>query len=1305
MKRRIMAILLVLALIMNSNMTVVAGRAAMGDGDEKDTIKVVSVSLGDTHTAAITESGDLYCWGNNSHGQVMEDDGSSYMVPPRTPRKILSNVASVSLGERHSTAITTDGDLYSWGSNGFGQAGIDSDQYKTAPSKILSNVASVSARGCHSAAITTDGDLYCWGENYHGEIGNGSTDDQYTPTKILSDVASVSYGDTHTAAITTSGDLYCWGGNSYGQVGNGSTDNQYTPTKILSDVVSVSLGFNYSAAITTSGDLYCWGDNSFGKVGGSTPLYISTPAKILSNVVSVSLGFNHTAAITTSGDLYCWGENWGGKVGNGSTSTQYTPAKILSNIAAVSLGDNHSVAITTSGDLYCWGYNGDGQVGNGSRDAQYTPAKILSNVVSVSLGNGHTAAIAESGDLYCWGENSYGQVGNGTTDDQLIPIKILGIGIDINGGDDSGDSGNDTEDDGDTDLPDDDVPENAKSFYYASGSADYTSYFFYDDAYFDTSAYEYQSKLATMSMCMAFSAFGSNRTDDYTKKSQNLKSLLKKCEFPEENFDTNEGFTIKPQKDTIGVGASYKTITDKDGQDYTLIAVGVRGGGYESEWASNFTLGESGTHKGFTNARDQVLDFLKEYISNHNISGNVKIWIAGYSRAAATTNMVAGSLDDGYSLGAEIVLEPKDIYAYCFESPKGAMKSDNIHQSLYGNIFSIINPVDVVTKVAPTLPYDFSRYGATKYLPTILNDVNDADNAKYQNKKNRMLQYYNGLESTDGYIVDDFQMKKISVKNLVWDAAGFLKEGLVVNDTDSTWNQEAFLDEAVVSLFSEIGSRQNYVEQYEDDIREICFVLNNLSGDKWTEFQSNFIDKLKDDAAMIAAFIIAPNGGVMTKVMADDMVQALKDTGITDYSISDVNVAAGKLAVLAQEIFASYPNFVATAVCNHKGIGAAHNPELCLAWLMSFDPNYSDTNVDGFVPGGYRRLFINCPVDVEVYDKNNHLVATISNDMVDDGNELVCYINEAGEKMVYLPFSGDYTVKITATDDGEMDFSINEYSEDFGGINRAINYYNLPLSKGKSYTSQIPSVSLEEVEKGNENGTDAAYNIVNDSGETIESDIEMKGSEVADSTCTVEVTSNDTAYGNVIGNGSVIVGGYKQVTAIPNEGYRFKGWYSNNKLVSTGAEYRFQVMQDTKLIAQFVLDDTVKPDHSKPSPTPDNITNDDITGNTNNNNTTNDNTDNNTENNTQRKKTKNYATKINLKNKKTYPKSKKVKISDKNGIKTVKLNKKLIKVKGRKSFSFKLSKYKKYLKKKGKWNRLIVTDTKKKTKTIKFKTK
>ncbi|HCT90786.1 MAG TPA: hypothetical protein DF613_05315, partial [Lachnospiraceae bacterium] len=101
-----------------------------------------------------------------------------------TPVKILGNVATVSLGE-HSAAITTSGDLYCWGDNSYGQVGNGIVSYSSkTPVKVLENVSAVSLGWSYSAAITISGDLYCWGSNTCGQIGNGTTTIQLTPVKI-----------------------------------------------------------------------------------------------------------------------------------------------------------------------------------------------------------------------------------------------------------------------------------------------------------------------------------------------------------------------------------------------------------------------------------------------------------------------------------------------------------------------------------------------------------------------------------------------------------------------------------------------------------------------------------------------------------------------------------------------------------------------------------------------------------------------------------------------------------------------------------------------------------------------------------------------------------------------------------------------------------------------------------------------------------------------------------------------------------------------------------------------------------------
>lgn len=411
--------MLVMILIITSYLPVsviqaseIDSRASMDNG-----VKIKSFYSDGYTSAAITEDGELYCWGNNSVGTV----GNGTFINQLTPVKILEDVREVFLSSGTSIAITTNGDLYCWGFNIWGQVGNGTTINQSTPIKILKNVMVFDADGSTFSAITTNGDLYRWGRNEGGELGNNSIINQLTPIKILENVKEFSSYAGVSGAITTNGDLYCWGLNWGGHVGNGTTENQLIPVKILENIKVCSIESEISGAITTNGDLYCWGRNVHGAVGNGTTNDQLTPVKVLENVKSVLINNNYTtAAVTTNGELYCWGDNEYGKVGNGTRDTQLTPVKVLSSVKCFTAYDTNK-AITANGDLYCWGLNSYGQVGNGTTVNQLTPLKILENVKTVNKNS----AITTNGDLYCWGYNTNGQVGNGTTDTQLTPYKVI----------------------------------------------------------------------------------------------------------------------------------------------------------------------------------------------------------------------------------------------------------------------------------------------------------------------------------------------------------------------------------------------------------------------------------------------------------------------------------------------------------------------------------------------------------------------------------------------------------------------------------------------------------------------------------------------------------------------------------------------------------------------------------------------------------------------------------------------------------------------------------------------------------------
>lgn len=708
------------------------------------------------------------------------------------------------------------------------------------------------------------------------------------------------------------------------------------------------------------------------------------------------------------------------------------------------------------------------------------------------------------------------------------------------------------------------------TFTYQSGK-DYTATCYYTDDYFSESSYTYKPSLATMSLSFAMSAFGSSEGgSDYSNKSKNAKKLLNDIGVLAENIETNEWFTKKPTTDSIGVIAGNKPITVK-GEDYTLIAVAVRGGGYEQEWASNFTIGTTGQHSGFNTAKNNVINFLKSYIANPKITGAVKFWITGYSRAAATANLVAGALDDGTSVGTNISYDYNDIYTYCFETPAGALASQVKGQARYKNIFNIINSSDPVPYVAPAA-MGFARYGVDKYLPSAESDPNN-----YETLKDKMLKVYNNLSSTDSYIVDDFQMKKLAVKNWL---PGGKKISFVQDDTKNNYSQGLFLSNYVTILSNEfIKDRDNYTYILQDEIREICSVMFGCTDAQAKVLIDSIVEQAKDNWGSLAwSYVwntgINPGGTEYDalQIVSDWLKKAIKDAGITNYNDAMIDAAGKNLADLMIALILNHPNYFTTAIMNGSGLGAAHYPELCYSWLASMDTNYTEGAKEKFNNGGYRIVRINCPVDINVYDENNNIVASIKNEepvSLSNNSSYIYGVDADDQKYVVLPVNSNYRISITARENSQVNYGIDEYSALAGAYTRNINYFNIDLKQGESITGIIPSYSEIEVEEDTPNGSNTKYLLLNKNDEDIVPDSDLSGKAEY---YTITVKSSNASGGVAVGSGMHKYGSFAQIEAVAADGYKFSGWYSNGKCISSDNVYRLCVKDNIELIAKFDSD-------------------------------------------------------------------------------------------------------------------------------------
>jgi Mg-chelatase subunit ChlD len=236
----------------------------------------------------------------------------------------------------------------------------------------------------------------------------------------------------------------------------------------------------------------------------------------------------------------------------------------------------------------------------------------------------------------------------------------------------------------------------------------------------------------------------------------------------------------------------------------------------------------------------------------------------------------------------------------------------------------------------------------------------------------------------------------------------------------------------------------------------------------------------------------------------------------------------------------------------------------------------NDISDDVINNNGYRIIRINCPVDVEVYDESGNLVASIYDNIPQENQNndmpffVSFFVNEDGEKLIYLPCDNNFNLKLIATGDGVMSVSVNEYCDELGEINRIINYYDIPISTGNTFTADIPKYSNDDMRNIKLNGTSTIYSLFDITGNLINSDIELFGDDSINAYYQINVISDNDEYGYVFGYGTRLLGSFALVSAEPFEGYKFDGWYVNDSKISEEQEYRFCVKSDVELIAKFV---------------------------------------------------------------------------------------------------------------------------------------
>ena len=333
------------------------------DAENQDSSKTFQV------TVTVAPQLKLFTWGNGVGGRL----GLNDVISRSSPTQIGSDTNWASLGgvtNYSSAAIKTDGTLWTWGTNAFGQLGFNDRVYRSSPTQVGSSTtwSKVLNSAQSFFAIKTDGTLWSWGYNTRGVLGLNDQVYRSSPTQV-------------------------------------GTATNWSKLPVGSNIFS-------AGALKTDGTLWTWGSNVSGQLGLNDRVYRSSPTQVGSatnwNILAGG-GSSSTAALKTDGTLWTWGVNGSGALGQGDAINRSSPAQVGSatNWSKAQSYNAQNVAIKTDGTLWVWGANGNGQLGLNDRVYRSTPTQLGSGTWSLaSTSNKIAGGIKTDGTLWMWGNGT-----------------------------------------------------------------------------------------------------------------------------------------------------------------------------------------------------------------------------------------------------------------------------------------------------------------------------------------------------------------------------------------------------------------------------------------------------------------------------------------------------------------------------------------------------------------------------------------------------------------------------------------------------------------------------------------------------------------------------------------------------------------------------------------------------------------------------------------------------------------------------------------------------------------------------------
>lgn len=370
--------------------------------ESKAVLDVHSISCGGRHAVLVTRQGEIFSWGEESGGRLGHGVEADVSHPKLIESLSGMNIEFVACGEYHTCAVTFSGDLYTWGdgTHNFGLLGHGSEVSHWVPKKVSGimegiHVSYISCGPWHTAAVTSAGQLFTFGDGSFGALGHGDHISTSIPREVETlkgqRTMRVACGVWHTAAVvevmnelsvsgpssdSSSGKLFTWGDGDKGRLGHGDKEPRLLPECVTAlgkeSICQVACGLNLTVVLTTKGQVYTMGSTAYGQLGnpvadGKVPGRIE--GRIAHSFIDeIACGSYHVAVLTSKTEVYTWGKGSNGQLGHGDYDNRNTPTLVEllkdKQVKSVACGSNFTAVIC----LHKWASGADHTMCSGCRN-------------------------------------------------------------------------------------------------------------------------------------------------------------------------------------------------------------------------------------------------------------------------------------------------------------------------------------------------------------------------------------------------------------------------------------------------------------------------------------------------------------------------------------------------------------------------------------------------------------------------------------------------------------------------------------------------------------------------------------------------------------------------------------------------------------------------------------------------------------------------------------------------------------------------------------------------------------------------